>query len=559
MTRGRKWQVAAMVALAAVSAWTGQARADFAFGTPVNLGPGINSSEREYDPAISADGLELYFQSYRGGGYGACDLYVAKRATTGDPWYGVQNLGSAINTAGAESGPSLSSDGLTLYFNSDRSGGLGGQDLYMTTRANRSDPWGKPVNLGPVVNSTFGEINPNISSDGLSLFFSDVEGDGAPVRPGGKGGPDIWVSTRASVSDPWGPPVNVGTPVNGAWTDGSPDISNDGLLLFLNYYRGDNTFFDVYVATRKTPQDPWNAPVSLGAPVNTNTWEGNAELSADGRTLYFVSCCRPGGHGATDIWQVAIDPIADLNGDGKVDERDVQIMTESFGTNDSLCDIGPTPFGDGVVDMKDLAVLTEYASAHVLDPSLAACWGFDETEGDIACDSTERWNGTLVGNPVWQPDAGAVGGAIQLDGVDDHVLAGAPIEVNRGVWSLIAWVKGGKPGQAILSQSNGVDWLVADPDSGALRTDLRSATRTSRTLSSQAIITDGNWHRIGATWDGETRKLFVDGKLVAEDTQDFIKPAYGNVHIGADKNCAAGSFWSGLIDDVRIYDRVVKP
>ena len=56
-----------------------------------------------------------------------------------------------------------------------------------------------------------------------------------------------------------------------------------------------------------------------------------------------------------------------------------------------------------------------------------------------------------------------------------------------------------------------------------------------------------------------TRRLFVDGKLVAEDTQDFIKPAYGNVHIGADKNLAAGSFWSGLIDDVRIYDRVVKP
>ena len=126
-------------------------------------------------------------------------------------------------------------------------------------------------------------------------------------------------------------------------------------------------------------------------------------------------------------------------------------------------------------------------------------------------------------------------------------------------FSLFAWVQGGKPGQAIFTQRGGTDWLLAEASTGALATHLKSTGRTSRTLSSQAVITDGNWHRVALVWDGGTRTLYVDDALVAEDTQDNLKGAYQDLIIGSGANLAPGSFWSGLIDDVRLYNRVIKP
>ncbi len=560
MNAGKTWQRVAGVGLALASVWAGQVRGDFLLGTPKNLGPQINSSANEYDPALSADALELYFQSSRPGGYGDSDLYVAKRASVRDEWQAAQNLGPVVNTAAAESGPSLSADGLTLYFNSNRQGGFGGQDLYRTTRASRQAPWGKPVNLGPVVNSTFAEINPNISRDGLSLYFADVEGDTVAPRPGGLGNTDIWVTTRASLSDPWGPPVNLGAPVNTVVTDGSPEISDDGLRLFFNRWSGDGdgAFFDIWMASRRTPQDPWCKPVPLGAPVNTSAWDGNAELSADGRTLYFVSS-RGTSDGTTDLWEVSITPVVDLNGDGKVDGADVSVMMSHWGQDNPPCDIGPTPFGDGIVDMKDLAVLTQCASENVADPTLLMCWKLDETEGAVAGDCVARCDGKLVGSPKWRPGAGAVGGALELDGVDDYVSAVIGYDPSREPFSVFAWVKGGKPGQVILSQAGGANWLMADAALGALTTDLRAPTRSNAPLFSQTVITDGNWHRIGFVWDGARRTLYADGAAVAEDAPKGLKSAYGNLCMGTGKDLAAGTFWSGLIDDVRFYTRAVKP
>jgi hypothetical protein len=555
---GRKWQMVAVAGLMLASAWVGQARGDYIFGTPKNLGPQVNSSDFEYDPALSADGLELYFQSPRSGGYGGADLYVATRVTVQDEWQAAQNLGPLVNTSANEYGPSLSADGLTLYFTSNRPGGIGEHDLYMTMRESRQGPWGKPVNLGPVVNSEFGEVNPSISRDGLSLYFSDVEGDSAAPRPGGAGDTDVWVTTRATLSDPWGPPMNLGAPVNSAAADGSPEISDDGLLLFVNRWLRDGAFFDIWVATRPTPQDPWGKPVKLEMPVNTAGWDGNAELSSDGRTLYYVSD-RGNAAGITDLWEVSIAPVVDLNGDGKVDRGDIRVIMNNWGTNNPHCDIGPTPFGDGVVDMQDLAVLTRYAADDIADPTLLACYKFDETAGVVAAECAAACNGKLMGNPTWRPDAGAVGGAIELDGVDDYVSAPVIRNPSQGPLSVFAWVKGGKPGQVILSQMAGANWLVADAGTGALMTELKSPTRASVKLASQTVITDGNWHRIGLVWDGSYRTLYVDDEPVAEDTENSLKSVYSELAIGAGKDLAPGTFWSGLIDDVRIYNRAVKP
>ena len=84
--------------------------------------------------------------------------------------------------------------------------------------------FGKRVNLGPVVNSPYADLDPFIAPDGLSLYFDST-------RPGGLGGEDIWVTTRASVSDAWGPPVHLGAPVNSGYREGYPSITADGLTL----------------------------------------------------------------------------------------------------------------------------------------------------------------------------------------------------------------------------------------------------------------------------------------------------------------------------------------
>ena len=90
-------------------------------------------------------------------------------------------------------------------------------------------------------------------------------------------------------------------------------------------------------------------------------------------------------------------------------------------------------------------------------------------------------------------------------------------------------------------------------------TELTSSGRSGGPLQSQTIITDGNWHRIALVWDGSRRTLYADGIVVAEDEQDGLNGLYGGLNIGCGKKMETGSFFSGLIDDVRIYNRAVTP
>ncbi|MCX5645214.1 MAG: LamG domain-containing protein [Phycisphaerae bacterium] len=115
---------------------------------------------------------------------------------------------------------------------------------------------------------------------------------------------------------------------------------------------------------------------------------------------------------------------------------------------------------------------------------------------------------------------------------------------------MFAWVKGGAAGQVVLSQGNGVNWLTAAGPNGAL---------AGHGLISSAIITDGAWHRIGFVWDGTNRILYVDGVEAVRDVVAGLAGSTGGLYIGAGMNLVPGTFWSGIIDDVRIYDRVVKP
>ncbi len=249
----------------------------------------------------------------------------------------------------------------------------------------------------------------------------------------------------------------------------------------------------------------------------------------------------------------------DFNGDGLVDIKDLLRLIRSWGQDDPMVDIAPPPFGDGIVDVLDLELLMSYWEKPVDDPTLIAHWALDETEGTVAYDSASQNDAFLVGGPVWQPDGGKVGGALAFDGVDDHAVAQSGLNPADGPFSVLAWIKDGAPGQVVISQLNGANWLGADPAQGCLTTELCASGRGAGPLLSGTLITDGDWHRIGFVWDGSYRTLYVDDILAAEDTQKALAGAVGGLNIGRGTNPPAGTFWSGLIDEIRIYNRAVSP
>jgi len=524
----------------------GSANADFTFGGRTNLGPGINSSDNEYGPSISSDGLEFYFSSGRSGGYGGDDLWVCKRPTTDDNWGTPMNLGPTVNSATRDGQPEISADGLSLFFDSYRSGGYGGTDIWVTKRRTKDDPWEEPVNLGPIINTFGSELDVSPSADGLELYFCVSE--------------SVWVAKRVTKNDTWQAPVYL--TINSPATDCNPHILPDGLtLLFVSDRPGGYGNRDVWITTRQNKEADWAEPVNLGPAFNSQYSEDAPNVSRDGRMLYYnnESGSLPGGFGGNDIWQVPIIPIFDFNGDGIVDAGDMCFMVDHWGEDYSLCDIGPTPLGDGVVDVEDLKVLAEHLFEKVDDPTLIAHWTFDETEGMYATDSVGDNDAVVLGGIEWQPIGGQIEGALKLDGVSGYAITGEVLNPSDGPFSVIAWIKGGAPGQVVLSQTGAANWLCTDSVEGYLMTELKEAGRMGKSLLSQVYITDDFWHRIGFVWDGSKRMLYVDGVVVAQDMQDGLIGSKNGIYIGCGKGMEIGTYFSGLIDDVRIYNRAVSP
>lgn len=327
---------------------------DFTFGEPVNVGPPLNGSANDGTYSFSKDGLELFFASDRGRAPGDYDLYVLMRPSVADVWSEPINLGPTINSSYYDSMPCISPDGLELFFNSQRPGGSGLVDLWVIRRTTKADAWGPPVNLGPVVNSTQWEQHPTISSDGLTLIFESY-------RPGGYGGVDLWVTTRGSTRDAWTSPMNLGPTVNTPYDEWWPRLSPDDRLLFFTSPDRPGGFgkTDLWMTRRATTKDQWSVPVNVGPAVNTAAEEGAPSFSLDGSILYFASD-RPGGLGGWDQWQVPIIPDVDFNGDGIVDMKDFSKLAQYWGQDESSVDIGPMPWGDGVVDIQDVSVLVEH-------------------------------------------------------------------------------------------------------------------------------------------------------------------------------------------------------
>jgi len=361
---------------------------------------------------------------------------------------------------------------------------------------------------------------------------------------------------RESIDSDWEAPVNLRT-VNGATLDQGPGIASNGLALFLESDRRTGVTRDIYVSTRPTVFDFWQPPIYVQG-INSTSRDADPDISFDGRTLYFTSH-RVEGFGYEDLWQAPLIPIVDFNGDGHVNGAEITKLADLWGQNDLTCDVGPFPLGDGIVGVEDLVVLAEYIGAEIADPTLVAHWALDEAEGVTARDSVSGSEGLILGDAIWRPIGGAVNGALECDGTDDCVLTNVAINPSDGPLSVFAWIQGGHPGEVIIAQEAGANWLRADTSDGSLMTQLASAGRFGGPLSSQTVITDGRWHRIGFTWDGAVRTLYVDDIPVAEDAHSSLSRGCGQLTIGVGADLASENLWSGLVDEVRIYNRCVRP
>ncbi len=576
MNRSRKTKeilICVLMTTGVILAVGRDAKGDFIFGPPEILGPMINSSQYESFPKISDDGLSLWFA--RQANWDETDeWWLSTRAAQDAPWEAPVNHGEWSKAHwdffDIERGLTTP-DGLELYFSREvtpENGGLGGYDLWMLKRDSISDDWGPRVNLGPTVNSAHDEWGIFLSPDGLELYFCD---DGDSPRPGGSGSVDLWVMRRASIGAPWTEPENLGPAVNSTGWDSAPCLSQDGLVLFFDSIRpGGYGSYDLYMARRASLSDPWGESVNLGPVINSPLFFGDPHLSSDGSTLFWwgAGSRRFGGHGGYDIWQASVQPIADFSGDGMVDATDLSIMEAHWGEDYPLCDIGPMPWGDGVVNEADKELVMAYWGQAVDDPRLVSHWKLDETEGSLAYDSRGENHGKVHGAAIWQPSAGQFGGALQFDGIDDYVETGFVHDPTKGPFNVCAWIKGGAPGEAIISQADtyitlpvetitvpGSVWLGADPIHGRLMTGLMQ--QYFPPLESESVITDGQWHFVSLAYDSSKfkRHLYVDGIEVAKDT-DVVGGVSSDagLYIGAGPALKEGTFWSGLIDDVRFTD-----
>ena len=269
---------------------------------PLRLPGTVNTTFNEQGPALSPDGLSLYFCSNKPGNavQGGNDIWVSHRASEEDPWETAVNLGPNVNSSGGDCGPNVSADGHLLFFTSNGRGGLGGNDLFVSWRKDTHDDlaWAPAVPLGDGVNTPMLEFSPfflQSADSGPTNFYFERGLTNAAT--------DIYsagITRDGETSDSADPVVGL----NSGASDGHPTIRTDGREVFIHSNRS-GVNFDIYVATRRSPHNRWSAPSRVDAVSISGAHEIHPSLSHDGRTLVFTRGIGP----ANDIWMSVRTPV----------------------------------------------------------------------------------------------------------------------------------------------------------------------------------------------------------------------------------------------------------
>lgn len=260
---------------------------------PINMGFYINSEHRDYFPALTADNQTIIFSRVLNGNE---DFYTSSKKD--NEWQKAVPLSNQINTPNYNEGAqSISPDGKYLFFTGcNRPDGLGRCDIYVSRKEGKE--WGKAKNLGNIINSDFWEAQPAITPDGNTLYF-------VSNRPGGIGGYDIWKSTLTDEGS-WAEPVNLGPQINTPYDESTPFMHADGKTLYFSSdgWPGLGNK-DIFISKLNDTRQ-FSEPVNLGFPINTFNDETGFIVTADGTEGLFSSDIKNAGFGNFDIYRFKI-------------------------------------------------------------------------------------------------------------------------------------------------------------------------------------------------------------------------------------------------------------
>jgi len=271
-----------------------------------NLGASVNSEFDDYAPLVDGDESILIFTSRRKDGNLSDDVAednlpyedIFFSQKTGDTWGPAQNIGTTINTPFHDSNVGLSKDGKRLYVYKNDENGFG--DIYVSERDDAGN-WSLAEPMSKEINSEYSETTVSDSPDGNTLFF-------ASNREGGEGGFDIWVTQKNRKGD-WGKPVNLGPDINTKYDEDGPFIGYDGKTLYYSSRGGEGMGgFDIYRTEYDSTSKRWDAPANMGYPINTPDEDIYFTPTKDGKRAYYSSI-RDQGFGYTDIYMLKVPEV----------------------------------------------------------------------------------------------------------------------------------------------------------------------------------------------------------------------------------------------------------
>ena len=264
---------------------------------PLNMGEHINTKYREYFPALTADGSTMIYSRVIDNNE---DFLISKRSKQ-NGWSTALPLSTNINTKEYNEGAqSLSPDGKYLFFTGcNRPDGLGSCDIYVSHKNGKQ--WDRPFNLGGVVNSKYWDSQPAISPDGNTLYFSSN-------RPGGLGGYDLW-KTQLGKDGTWSTPVNLGPEINTAYDEHTPFVHPDGQTFYFSSDGWPGLGNKDIFYSRLDAEGKWDKPVNLGYPINSHNEETGLIVTPDGLNGIFSTNLKD-GFGDLDLYTFKMPVLA---------------------------------------------------------------------------------------------------------------------------------------------------------------------------------------------------------------------------------------------------------